>query len=181
MYNNVVCTLVEVVRVFEFFEMFNMLYKIQMTEAAVWAVMIAVLWTVDKSFFVKFLALSIVVLRFGWFLFKQLQWISWEMNAQLTKLTHIERRLMGHRLRGHEFVRTLYQTLSDFDDTMDGMWLVRHFGDKISEFFEAKNEAMPGQITVPNAFVLVRFYMRIIFMRCKNTMLSAILIEAGNT
>ena len=157
-----------------------MMYKLKSVEAAMWAVLMAALWKVDKTFSVRFLALSIVVLRFGRFMFKQLKWISWGMEAQLTKLTHIERRLMGHRLRGHEFVRTLSQTLSDFDDKMDNMWLVRHFGDSVSEFFEAKNEAMPGQISVTNAFVLVRFYMRIIYMRCKNTMFSAILIEAGN-
>ena len=94
-----------------------------------------------------------------------LWWIADRTDKCSNKCEFIERRLMGLKMRGHEFVRTMCQDLIDFEPSMDRMWLVRRFGDLISEYIEAKHFQLGGAVALEDLMRNVRFYARIVRMR----------------
>ena len=96
----------------------------------------------------------------------------------LTKLTHIETRLMHSRLRGHEFIRQWMNSVSDFDETFDKFWLRRQTGDLIGSLMDsrppkkkqnntkhAKNKKKRHHLSIPSKNELVRFYLSVAILR----------------
>lgn len=65
-------------------------------------------------------------------------WMSDSLELHSSKLSHIEERLMHHRLRAHELLRHLMQEVSTFDPDCDSAYLVRKVADWVSMFIEVR-------------------------------------------
>ena len=84
------------------------------------------------------------------------------LSGCLTKLTHVEMRLMFANLRGHEFVRVYMQDVEVFDESKDASWLRRQTGEMIGLFFEAKKH-----LNRVAKYEVLRFYMCVVTWRMK--------------
>lgn len=76
------------------------------------------------------------------------------------KAESMEMRQMLQRLRGHELVRHLMQTIENFDPDMDSTYLLRHVADLVSAWFEAKGMEFGTIAEAP-----MRYIIRIVYER----------------